>query len=183
MGLTPARHRESWHETLRGTLREHLRAVFGPDRTVRIAGIEIAHADRLADIHATAFARPWKPEDFEAFMIDKAIRLDGLFLGRLKHPAGSVATRCVLDEAGLLSVALAREVRGKGYSRPLLAYHLQNLAHAGIRQVHLEVEEGNIPALALYARLGFAQRGVRVGYYARPDGSRADARSMSIDLA
>jgi ribosomal-protein-alanine N-acetyltransferase len=174
----------TWFTTTRlgESLRDTWRDRFGAEQTPRIGDIAIAHAERLAEIHATAFARPWSAGEFEAFMIDAGIRLDGLFLGRATQPAGFVVTRCVLDEAEILSVALAREVRGRGHSHPLMAYHLQNLAHAGIRQVHLEVEEGNAPALALYARLGFVQRGTRTGYYARPDGTRADARSMSIDL-
>jgi ribosomal-protein-alanine N-acetyltransferase len=172
--LTPA----GFGESLRDTWRDR----FGADSTLRIGEIAITHAERLSEIHATAFARPWNAHEFEAFMVDAGIRLDGLFLGRVAQPAGFVVTRCVLDEAEILSVALAREVRGRGHSHPLLAYHLQNLAHAGIHRVHLEVEEGNAPALALYRRLGFVQSGTRVGYYARPDGTRADARSMSIEL-
>lgn len=165
-------------ESLRDTWRDR----FGTEQSVRVTAVPMAHVDRLAEIHATAFARPWNAGEFEAFLVDAGIRLDGLYLGRAAQPAGFVVTRCVLDEAEILSVALAREARGRGYSHPLLAYHLQHLAHAGIRQVHLEVEEGNAPALALYGRLGFVQRGTRVGYYARPDGTRADARSMSLDL-
>jgi ribosomal-protein-alanine N-acetyltransferase len=64
-----------------------------------------------------------------------------------------------------------------------MADHLQALSRAGVRHVHLEVEEGNHPALALYARLGFRRSGHRPGYYARPDGTRASALSMTLDLA
>jgi ribosomal-protein-alanine N-acetyltransferase len=152
----------------------------GPAPSVAAVGGE--HAERLAEIHATAFAKPWSALDFEAFLTNSAVRLDGLFLGRSPHPFGFVVTRCVVDEAEILSVALAPEARGRGHSRPLLARHLDNLADAGIRRVHLEVEEGNRPALALYRRLGFSQTGFREGYYARPDGTRANALSMSLVL-
>ncbi|MET0429646.1 MAG: ribosomal-protein-alanine acetyltransferase, partial [Microvirga sp.] len=56
------------------------------------------------------------------------------------------------------------------------------LAPRGARIVFLEVEEGNAPALALYRRLGFREVGRREGYYARPDGTRAAALTMSLDL-
>ena len=149
---------------------------------VRIAPLEARHAARLADIHASAFARPWTAQDFEQFLAERPVRADGLFLGRAAQPAGFVLSRRVADEAEILSVAIAREARGRGHARALLASHLQALAHAGVRKVHLEVEDGNDPALALYRRLGFATVGRRDGYYVRPDGSRAGALSMTLAL-
>lgn len=148
----------------------------------RIGPASHAHAERLASIHAGAFARPWTAEEFEGFLTDRAVRIDGLFLGRDRQPSGFVVSRSALDEAEILSLALARAARGRGHSRSLLAHHLQVLAHSGVRSVHLEVEEGNVPALALYRRLGFEASGRRPGYYARPDGTRASAWSMSLRL-
>lgn len=149
----------------------------------RTGPVSVHHADRLAEIHAGAFARPWAADEFEAFLTDRSVQIDGLFLGRAQEPAGFAVSRIVLDEAEILSVAIARGFRGLGYSRTLLAYHLQGLTHAGVARVHLEVEEGNLPALALYGRLGFGQSGVRPGYYARPDGTRASALSMTRILS
>ena len=149
----------------------------------RVAPVTGEHAERLAEIHAGAFARPWGAEDFEAFLLDRSVRIDGLFLVRASPPSGFVLSRSVADEAEILSVALARNVRGRGYSRLLLAQHCQSLAHAGAARIHLEVEEGNLPAIALYRRLGFVQSGLRPGYYARPDGTRACALSMTRLLA
>jgi ribosomal-protein-alanine N-acetyltransferase len=93
-----------------------------------------------------------------------------------------VISRQAADEAEILSVALDPEARGRGHARMLLGAHLQTLAYAGVRTVHLEVENGNEPALALYRRLGFKRVGQREGYYVRPDGSRANAVSMSRAL-
>ena len=148
----------------------------------RIAGLSLAHVERLAAIHASAFARPWSTLEFETFLADRTILADGLFLGRARQPAGFVLSRLVVDEAEILSVALERTARGRGAARLLMAQHLQGLAHAGAVRVHLEVEEGNAPAFALYRRFGFTQSGLRPGYYARPDGSRATAVSMTKEL-
>ena len=152
------------------------------DRTPRVAVPAADESERLAAIHASAFARPWSAAEFEGFLADPAVRLDALYLGRSRVPAGFSVSRTVLDEAEILSVALAREARRGGHSSHLLAYHLQNLAHAGIRRVHLEVETGNTPALSLYRRLRFVESGRRAGYYARPDGTRVDAISMSLAM-
>lgn len=149
----------------------------------RIATLTVAHAETLAAIHASAFARPWSSFDFEGFLIDRSVLADGLFLGRSRQPSGFVLSRVTLDEAEILSVAIEKPARGKGRARLLLSQHLQALAHAGAARVHLEVEEGNAPAFALYRRLGFQQSGLRPGYYTRPDGSRATAVSMTYELA
>jgi ribosomal-protein-alanine N-acetyltransferase len=153
-----------------------------PPVVVRVAPLTSGHAGRVAAIHASAFARPWTVQDFEDFLTERQVRADGLFLGRATQPSGFVLSRRAADEAEILSVAVAREARGRGHARALLASHLQALAHAGIRTVHLEVEDGNEPALALYRRLGFQSVGRRDGYYLRPDGSRAGALSMSLAL-
>ena len=90
----------SWLERLR----------LGP-RQIRVEPVAYAHCERLASIHAGAFARPWGTGDFESFLSDPAIRIDGLFLGRDTEPAGFVVSRRVADEAEILSVALARSAR------------------------------------------------------------------------
>lgn len=149
---------------------------------VRVAPLEIRHTARLSAIHASAFARPWTEHDFEAFLAERAVRADGIFLDRDTQPSGFILSRRAADEAEILSVALAREARGQGHARTLVASHLHALAHAGVRRLHLEVEDGNRAAVRLYRRLGFEEVGRREGYYLRPDGSRAGAVSMSRAL-
>lgn len=136
-------------------------------------------AEAMARLHATAFARPWPAEVFEAALADRAHW--GVVLG--DEPCrGFALSRLVLDEAELLSVVVAPELRRRGCGRSLLEMHFQQLAHAGARRLFLEVEEGNAPALALYRLLGFRQIGRRRGYYGR-EGTAADALTFGLDLA
>lgn len=146
----------------------------------RYEALGVRHAPRLAALHGTAFARPWDVHDFERLLGERSVLADGFFRGA--SLSGFAMSRLVVDEAEILTVALDTPARGKGYARTLLAYHLDALAPRGARVVHLEVEEGNAPALALYRRLGFGEIGRREGYYARPDGTRAAALTMSLDL-
>jgi ribosomal-protein-alanine N-acetyltransferase len=95
---------------------------------------------------------------------------------------GFVLSRRAADEAEILTVVLSPTLRGGGHSRRLLRDHLSSLAHSGVARVHLEVDEGNVPALKLYARHGFRKVGERTGYYLKADGSRATALTMSADL-
>ena len=156
--------------------------LFHRDRTARVARLASRHAGRLADIHGEAFTRPWDAMEFERSLSEKNIYADGLFLGRSTEPTGFILSRRAADEAEILSIALTAGARGRGHSGALLDRHLQTLAQAGVRSVFLEVEEGNRPALALYRRRGFREIGRRQGYYARPDGTRASAITMSRRL-
>jgi len=149
---------------------------------IRIGPVGTEAASRLAAIHATAFARPWSTLEFERLLGERAVVADGLFLGDATRPAGFALSRIVLDEAEILTVAIGPEARGRGYARQLLSEHLDGLSRKGTRQVHLEVEEGNAPALALYGRLGFKETGRRAGYYLKSDGSRVAALTMALDL-
>jgi len=144
--------------------------------------LEMRHAARLAALHGSAFAQGWTILDFERLLAESNVQAEGLFLGRGREPDGFVLSRRAADEAEILSIALAQSARGRGHARPLLAYHVQRLSQRGVRTVHLEVEDGNAPALALYRRLGFHEVGRRPAYYAKPDGSRAGALVLSLAL-
>jgi [ribosomal protein S18]-alanine N-acetyltransferase len=150
--------------------------------SLHFAPLDTAHAPRLAEIHAEAFAHAWHETEFERLLTDRAILADGLFSGRDPAPVGFVLSRRVIDEAEILTVAVAASQRGRGQARPLLKHHLNNLTFACIRHVFLEVEDGNEAALALYRGLNFTEIGRRVGYYCKPDGSRACALTMRVSL-
>ncbi len=107
---------------------------------------------------------------------------DGLFLRPGAKPSGFALSRIVLDEAEIITIAILPEALGKGYAGPLLAHHLDGLSRQGVRKVHLEVEEGNAPAISLYRRAGFRETGRREAYYQKADGSRVSALTMALDL-
>lgn len=153
-----------------------------PAPAPHVAPLDTRHAGALADIHAGAFARPWSVLEFERMLADHHVTADGLFVARRAEPAGFVLSRRIGDEAEVLSVAIAPDLRGRSCGRPLIAGHIESLARVGVRRIHLEVEEGNVRALALYRRAGFQEVGRRVGYYLKPDGSRATALTMSRPL-
>ncbi len=137
-------------------------------------------ARALARIHATSFARPWDAHEFERILCERSTEAHAL--QRANALQGFVLSRRAADEAELLTIVLTPTMRGGGHSHRLLGEHLTALSFAGIRSVFLEVDEGNDPALRLYARHGFAKIGERTGYYPRPDGSRATALTMRANL-
>lgn len=140
-----------------------------------------AQAPTLSRLHATAFARPWDAHEFERMLCERSTEAHALWRGNGVH--GFALSRKVEDEAEILTIVLSPALRGGGHSHRLLREHLTALSFAGVRNVHLEVDEGNAPALKLYTRHGFAKTGERTGYYARPDGTRATALTMRATLA
>ena len=92
--------------------------------------------------------------------------------------AGFILSRRAVDEAEVLTVVVEPSSRRTGCGQRLLGAHLARLASLGVAKVFLEVEEGNVAALALYRRFGFSAEGRRKNYYAKADGSRGDALLM-----
>ena len=95
---------------------------------------------------------------------------------------GFIASRKVLDEAEVLTIAVASEHRRKGVAAALLEDHLFHLAMERVRHLFLEVDEGNVAARSLYARFGFVEKGRREGYYRKADGLRATALILQKDV-
>ena len=97
-------------------------------------------------------------------------------------PGGFALARQTLDEAEILMVAVDPDAQRRGHGTTLMNTLLERLKNGGVATVFLEVEDGNHPARALYAKLGFAETGRRKGYYRHADGTRADALLLSKTL-
>ena len=83
------------------------------------------------------------------------------------------------DVADVMTIAVAPSARGRGLGRRLLD-ELETRARAGrAASVMLEVRADNPVAQGLYRSLGFAELGVRPGYY-QPEG--IDAIVMRLAL-
>lgn len=66
-----------------------------------------------------------------------------------------------LRHCGSLGMGLLPEFRGKRIGQTLFAACLELTRAVGVTRVELEVREDNLPAIALYKRLGFATEGVK----------------------
>lgn len=137
----------------------------------------------VAQIHAEGFAQGWRVADLERMLTDAAIIGDGATMsGWPSQLAGFALSRIAADEAEILSIGVRRARQGRGVAARLLGRHLSRVAQRGVREMFLEVEEGNAPAIALYRRFGFAEVGRRPSYYRKQDGSAANAIVMRRPL-
>ena len=120
-------------------------------------------AAAISQLHAASFGSGWAEDEVDRLLLDSAVVAHRAMSGRVL--VGFVMSRMAADEAEILSIAIAPARRGRGLSRPLLDYHLRNLAGLGARAVFLEVDEHNAAARRLYEGAGFREVGRREGYY------------------
>jgi ribosomal-protein-alanine acetyltransferase len=83
-------------------------------------------------------------------------------------PVGFLIGRIAADEFEILNMAVSRAHRRSGIASKLLESSLEFSRIAGCVRAYLEVRASNRPAIALYARHGFAECGRRAQYYRDP---------------
>ncbi len=139
-----------------------------------------------------------KPEDVDAvFAIEQAVQaypwshgnftdaLANRYLCRVDDAGGEIRGYAVmmplLDEAELLSIGVAAAHQRRGLGHALLLEMLGVARERKMRRVFLEVRASNVAALSLYRGAGFADIGLRRGYYRNALGNE-DAITMAREL-
>jgi ribosomal-protein-alanine N-acetyltransferase len=84
-------------------------------------------------------------------------------------------------DSDVQTIAVRADRQGSGVASALLANLVDEARAAGCTHLMLEVRADNAPALALYARFGFAQISLRPRYY--PDGGDALILRRRLDGA
>jgi ribosomal-protein-alanine N-acetyltransferase len=148
-----------------------------------LVDMRIEHLDEAMEIERAAYGTPWTRGNF----------VDSLHGGCLawclfdawSRMLGYVLAMQGADEVHLLNLTVASAYRGQGHARYMLDRLIEVGASSGAQQVWLEVRASNQRARDLYSRIGFAEVGLRKGYYpATPGagGAREDAVAMSYVL-
>jgi [ribosomal protein S18]-alanine N-acetyltransferase len=134
---------------------------------IEVRRARAADAADLATCHATSWPRPWTHGAFATLLADPAQPVWCAAPASASSPglAGFVTIQLAGPDADLTMVAVAPPHRRAGLGQALVATALHDLATTGVSTVFLEVAETNLPARALYARLGFEAAGHRRGYY------------------
>lgn len=87
----------------------------------------------------------------------------------------------VLDEAELLNIGVAHNQQRKGLGQAMLQSQMHWARAHKMQRVFLEVRVSNLPAIALYKKMGYSEIGKRRGYYQHAHG-REDALLMACEL-
>jgi ribosomal-protein-alanine N-acetyltransferase len=135
-----------------------------------------AAAERLAELHATAFARSWDAGDLADMIAGLGARLLAVETdGRLD---GFILFQTAGGEAEILTLAVRPEARRQGLGLKLIEGAAATARTDGAATLWLEVAADNAAALALYTRSSFEDVGRRRGYYRTGRDQRTDAIVM-----
>lgn len=129
--------------------------------------ISAAHGDDLAAImmlERVGFPEPerWSERSWLAELLGEGRTV---LIARGHAPIGVITVQTVGELADLHRLVVAPAHRRRGVGRALVTAALIAVRHLGARDVILEVDYSNDPAIALYSRLGFEQLSARENYY------------------
>ena len=152
-------------------------------RHLQLRPMGAADAEAASDLEARCFAgaghTPWTPTMFLEELAEGVAAPRSWWVahddGELIGIAGGMVVDC---DVQILDVAVDASYRRQGIARKLLAHVSYDAQMLGCKTASLEVEADNAAARALYEALGFAEAGVRRGYY----GAGRDAIVMSATL-
>ncbi len=143
-----------------------------------LRAMTVSDLDAVMAIEAGAYSFPWTRGNFIDSLAAGYLALvlaapqDGI-VGYLVAMAG-------VDEMHLLNLTVAPGWQRRGLARELLDALEARCRADGLSMLWLEVRHSNERARALYARRGFAEVGLRRGYYPAPLSKREDAVVMSL---
>ena len=130
---------------------------------------------RVLELEKLCFSLPWSRDAFLPELADPGCCwLAALYRGEL---AGYAGMRAVLDEGYISNIAVSPALRKRGIGMALVRALIREGERRGLSFLTLEVRVGNGEARRLYARAGFAEAGLRPGYYEKP---REDALLMTF---
>jgi [ribosomal protein S18]-alanine N-acetyltransferase len=143
-----------------------------------IRELSLADLSEVVEIENVSFSTPWRRETFQSLLG----RSDTDMIAAVEDETlvGYAICWTVVDQAELGNVAVAREARGRGLGRLLVAESLERVRKRGARECFLEVRESNLSARNLYEQTGFTVIGRRRGYYRKPI---EDAFVMRVELS
>lgn len=146
--------------------------------------LETADAGIAAALHRGRFPKPWNDGEFHSLLSQEPVfGFLALKEGAVERMAGGfVLARAVAGEAEILTIGVDLRFGRAGLGWRLMQAALREAKMRGAEDIFLEVDEGNVAARGLYAKLGFIKTGERKAYYAASDGSRSAALVMRRDL-
>lgn len=133
-----------------------------------IRQMQVGDLEQAAALEAQNFSRPWSKEafadalekDYYQYLVvvdEESQRIFGM--------CGLIRT---LEEGGITNVVVRDDARNQGIGYRMLTELMRRAEKEGVREYTLEVRKSNVPAIALYRKLGFVEEGIRPAFYDMP---------------
>ena len=133
---------------------------------MKIVKMNDSHVSQVAQLEKLCFADPWSEKSIASELTNPLsywlVAVEG------DTVAGYIGSQSVMGESDMMNVAVAPEHRRRGVGEALVSALAEVLKEQGNESLALEVRASNMPAIALYEKLGFAQVGRRPSYYRNP---------------
>jgi ribosomal-protein-alanine N-acetyltransferase len=141
--------------------------------------MSIRELDAVMAIETSAYSHPWTRGNF----IDSiaAGYLAEVLVGDDVGVVGYFIAMSGVGELHLLNITVAPAWQGQGFGSSLMRTVQAHASALGLDSLWLEVRQSNLKARALYRHLGFAEVGLRKGYYPAVN-QRDDAIVMSLQV-
>ena len=131
--------------------------------------------EEVTALEAACFSLPWKYRDFEEVLINPdrcylVAEADSVTADTPDRILGGCMLTHIAGEGDISNVAVYERYRNNGIAASVLSALLRlGEERYGITAYTLEVRSRNIPARRLYEKNGFVSRGVRPGFYQKPE--------------
>ncbi|MDR1164680.1 MAG: ribosomal protein S18-alanine N-acetyltransferase [Deltaproteobacteria bacterium] len=145
-------------------------------KDLRPEPLRLSHVSKLLSLERACYSDPWTASGLERELETDHARAWGLFLDA--NLLAYVIAWLFSEEFHILKLTVSPYFRRLGLGEKLLRVAIGLASAEKARVVLLETHEGNLPARALYRKLGFREDGVRKNYYRNGE----DAVLMSLKL-
>lgn len=133
---------------------------------IRFTEMKAEHVTQVAQLEKLCFADPWSEKSIASELNNYwAYWVVALWDDRV---IGYIGSQSSFDETDVMNVAVHPDFRRKGIAESLIETLIKELKNRGSHALMLEVRASNVPAIALYEKLGFLQVGCRKNYYRNP---------------
>lgn len=153
---------------------------------IEIISMCLSHVPAIAALEAETFSAPWDEASIRGELENPlALWLVAEGVGdrdgadKSGSLLGYVGSQACFEDADILNVCVSPAARRRGIAEALMQELEVQLVPKGVEKITLEVRASNEPAIRLYEKLGYAQVGVRKGYYEKP---REDALILQKKL-
>ena len=131
-----------------------------------IAKMTADHVSQIAELEKICFSDPWSENSVSSELKNKlALWLVAEENGTV---AGYIGSQTCGEESDVMNVAVHPDFRRRGIAEALVNALVEELKAIGSHCLTLEVRASNVPAIALYEKMGFSEIGRRKNYYRNP---------------